>query len=392
MPADKGSGSSSSSSDSGRASKRRRTSKWEDGTAGLAAAAAAGPGPTSFSRHAVQTADAASFHSSMSRPGPHPGMRGMQDNPRVYVGNLDPVVSEKELMQIFHPFGMITGIDMPKEGNPPVRKGFAFVEFMDQKMADLAIQSLQDFFINGRKLRVGQPTATKRANAAPPVTPQMLHAMSTLPGTTASDPLAAMTALERRRITVTNIPQDTQQATIQTIFQTFGMLTKVEGGGGLFVVEYASEASTAQAFQALQGFRIGGVALQLARGTQTPHAGSPVSSPTAMPALPPPKPAAKLPDRIKILLLENMVGPGEADDELEGEVKEECEEKFGKVLEVKVYEMGKAKNVRVFVKFASAEAGGKAGVAMQGRWFGKRQVRASSYNEEAYNFGNLDQL
>lgn len=54
-------------------------------------------------------------------------------------------------------------------------------------------------------------------------------------------------------------------------------------------------------------------------------------------------------------LSQNMVGPGEVDDELQDEVKEECEEQYGPVLKCVVYEVGARappeQAVRIFVQF-----------------------------------------
>ena len=49
-----------------------------------------------------------------------------------------------------------------------------------------------------------------------------------------------------------------------------------------------------------------------------------------------------------------MVGPGEVDDELEPEVKEECEGKYGEIVKVKIKEMPgvvEEEAVRIFLEF-----------------------------------------
>jgi len=49
-----------------------------------------------------------------------------------------------------------------------------------------------------------------------------------------------------------------------------------------------------------------------------------------------------------------MVGPGEVDDELEPEVKEECQ-KYGEVIAVIVFQMpdvDKEDSIRIFVEFS----------------------------------------
>ncbi|KAL1420721.1 hypothetical protein MTO96_004458 [Rhipicephalus appendiculatus] len=57
----------------------------------------------------------------------------------------------------------------------------------------------------------------------------------------------------------------------------------------------------------------------------------------------------------KVVLLRNMVGPGEVDDDLEPETKEECS-KYGEVVRCLIYEIpGVADEdaVRIFIEFKS---------------------------------------
>ena len=53
-----------------------------------------------------------------------------------------------------------------------------------------------------------------------------------------------------------------------------------------------------------------------------------------------------------------MVGPGEVDEELEPEVKEECEGKYGEIIKVKIKEMPgvvEEEAVRIFLEFKRQE-------------------------------------
>ena len=54
-----------------------------------------------------------------------------------------------------------------------------------------------------------------------------------------------------------------------------------------------------------------------------------------------------------------MVGPGEVDDDLEPEVKDECNTKYGEVIKVLIFEMpGVAHDeaIRIFVEFKRIES------------------------------------
>ncbi|XP_055707931.1 splicing factor 45 [Phlebotomus papatasi] len=95
----------------------------------------------------------------------------------------------------------------------------------------------------------------------------------------------------------------------------------------------------------------------------------------------------------KVVLLRNMVGPGDVDSELEPEVKDECNTKYGDVVTVVIHEIpdvNPEEAVRIFVEFKRIESAIKAVVDLNGRFFGGRQVKAGFYDFE--KFQNLQLL
>ncbi|XP_010460845.1 PREDICTED: DNA-damage-repair/toleration protein DRT111, chloroplastic-like [Camelina sativa] len=95
----------------------------------------------------------------------------------------------------------------------------------------------------------------------------------------------------------------------------------------------------------------------------------------------------------RVLLLRNMVGPGEVDDELEDEVGGECG-KYGTVTRVLIFEITEKdfpvhEAVRIFVQFSRPEETTKALVDLDGRYFGGRTVRATFYDEEKFSKNEL---
>ncbi|XP_010926953.1 DNA-damage-repair/toleration protein 111 [Elaeis guineensis] len=95
----------------------------------------------------------------------------------------------------------------------------------------------------------------------------------------------------------------------------------------------------------------------------------------------------------RVLLLRNMVGPGEVDDELEDEVSSECA-KYGTVTRVLIFEITEPnfpaeEAVRIFVQFERSEETTKALVDLEGRFFGGRVVHASFYDEERFGKNEL---
>lgn len=116
----------------------------------------------------------------------------------------------------------------------------------------------------------------------------------------------------------------------------------------------------------------------------------------------------------KVVLLRNMVGPGDVDDELEPEVKDECNTKYGEVKSVIIHEaFGTIPEdaVKIFVEFKRIESAIKgiyvclyvldwiafkliclsaAVVDLNGRFFGGRQVRAGFYNYDRFKSFQLN--
>lgn len=88
----------------------------------------------------------------------------------------------------------------------------------------------------------------------------------------------------------------------------------------------------------------------------------------------------------KVVLLRNMVGSGEVDEDLEGETKEECE-KYGKVAKCVIFEIPGSPDedaVRIFLEFERVESAIKAVVDLNGRYFGGRIVKACFYNLDKF--------
>ena len=95
--------------------------------------------------------------------------------------------------------------------------------------------------------------------------------------------------------------------------------------------------------------------------------------------------ASVAPSISRVLLLRNMIGRGEVDDDLEAEVKEELS-KYGDVRAVFVFECPGAdvpeeEAVRIFVQFSTVDAAQRARSDLHGRFFGGRSVMADFFDE-----------
>lgn len=103
---------------------------------------------------------------------------------------------------------------------------------------------------------------------------------------------------------------------------------------------------------------------------------------------------AVVPCQSTVMVLRNMVGPDDIDDDLEGEVTEECG-KFGQVKRVIIYQERQGEEddaeviVKIFVEFSEVAEMNRAIQALNHRWFGGRKVAAEVYDQERFDTSDL---
>ncbi|GAN09120.1 conserved hypothetical protein [Mucor ambiguus] len=90
----------------------------------------------------------------------------------------------------------------------------------------------------------------------------------------------------------------------------------------------------------------------------------------------------------QVILLTNMVGPGQVDDMLQEETAEECS-KYGKVERCLIFEVprgriGDDRAVRIFVQFSSMDSARNAIQDLHGRFFGGRVVSATYFDMKRF--------
>ena len=72
----------------------------------------------------------------------------------IFVGNLAFNTTEEQLMQAFSEIGRVLNVRMVTDQETGKARGFAFVEFEDPQAALSAIRNMNDYELNGRRLRV----------------------------------------------------------------------------------------------------------------------------------------------------------------------------------------------------------------------------------------------
>jgi len=90
------------------------------------------------------------------------GEKVMEEQKKIYIGNLEYGVTESDLRKLLEEKGIsvdeVKLISDKYTGRP---KGFGFAEFATEEDAQKAIDTLNDYELNGRKLRVNKAQKMK---------------------------------------------------------------------------------------------------------------------------------------------------------------------------------------------------------------------------------------
>merc|ERR1719421_2663265 len=109
------------------------------------------------------------------------------------------------------------------------------------------------------------------------------------------------------------------------------------------------------------------------------------------PAAPKPTPGTNFNRQpTRVVMLTNMVGKGEIDEDLADETKDEAG-KYGEIKSVKCVDVPNARDdqaVRIFINFSTAESATKALLGFNGRFFGGRTVLARFFSPDLYDKGD----
>ncbi|XP_072911330.1 poly(U)-binding-splicing factor PUF60-like isoform X1 [Hemitrygon akajei] len=334
---------------------------------------------------------------------------------RIYVASVHPDLSDDDIKSVFEAFGKIKSCTLARDPTTGKHKGYGFIEYEKAQSSQDAVSSMNLFDLGGQFLRVGKA-----------VTPPMPLMTPAAPG--GLPPAAAVAAAA---------------ATAKITAQEAVAGAAVLGVSGLSAPGLVTPALTlAQPLGALPQAVMAAQAPGVITGvTPTrPTVSLPVSIPqvgVVNPVLATP-PATTGTAEVKkeddeklldterlemlseqehmsisgsnarhmvmqkllrkqestVMVLRNMVGPEDIDDDLEGEVTEECG-KFGAVNRVIIYQEKQGEEedaeviVKIFVEFSMATEMHKAIQALNGRWFGGRKVVAEIYDQDRFDNSDL---
>ena len=81
---------------------------------------------------------------------------------RLFVGNVNPAVTEEALVEFFSDAGEVVSVSIPLDRQTGTPRGFAFVELATAEQAERAIDTLDDAVLSGRRIRLKEAYEDRR--------------------------------------------------------------------------------------------------------------------------------------------------------------------------------------------------------------------------------------
>ncbi|XP_051735017.1 poly(U)-binding-splicing factor PUF60a isoform X2 [Ctenopharyngodon idella] len=370
---------------------------------------------------------------------------------RIYVASVHPDLSDDDIKSVFEAFGRIKSCTLARDPTTGKHKGYGFIEYDKAQSAQDAVSSMNLFDLGGQYLRVGKavtppmplltpatpgglpPAAAVAAAAATAkITAQMAWNLSQ-PENRTEDFLNCLHLLVERFFSSSGlIDRLSQLSSEHEAVAGASILGAMTGGSGLNLPQLPQAVMAAQAPGVITGVTPARPTLPVVPqvGLVNPVLASPPSLSAAVAAAQEAKKEKEEEEAAQdgtgqemlseqehmsisgssarhmvmqkllrkqestVMVLRNMVGPEDVDDDLEGEVTEECG-KFGAVNRVIIYQEKQGEEedaeviVKIFVEFSAASEMNKAIQALNNRWFGGRKVIAEVYDQERFDNSDL---
>uniref|UniRef100_T1J6A6 RRM domain-containing protein n=1 Tax=Strigamia maritima TaxID=126957 RepID=T1J6A6_STRMM len=259
---------------------------------------------------------------------------------RIYIASIHPDVNDVDIKTVFEAFGPIkTCVLAPNNTATGNRhKGYGFIQYETTRAAQDAISSMNFFDLAGQNLFVGKAITP----------PDGSHNMPK------AAVIAAAAAAARIGV-LSNALLDPPRLVIPSL------------GGAPTVVEAVEKIEVSQSLEQQEDIVISG------RGARC----------MVMAKL-------RMAMESRVVVLKNMIGVDDLDEDLNDEVTEECA-RYGNVGRVVIYQEKEsddefaAVNVKIFVEFRCSSEAGKARDALNNRYFGGRIVKAEMYDQHMFN-------
>ncbi|KAK0706759.1 CC1-like family splicing factor [Lasiosphaeria miniovina] len=279
---------------------------------------------------------------------------------RLYVGNIHFSITEQDLQTVFEPFGELEFVQLQKDDNARSR-GYGFVQFRDAAQARDALEKMNGFDLAGRPIRVG---------------------------------------LGNDKFTPESTANLLQKFQGQNHSQFQGSAFSGAGGRGGQSANFdragARESEKGTGASALDDTDVAGVNFNnysrdalMRKLARTDEPAAPTERQVIKPKA---EVKAPLPLNVNMasrcVVLHNMFDPStvpEGDEwikTLEGEVREEAEEKYGHVLHIAI---DPNSDGDIYLKFEKLAGGENAIKGLNGRYFDGRMITAAPVVDAVYS-------
>uniref|UniRef100_A0A3B3CX37 Poly-U binding splicing factor b n=1 Tax=Oryzias melastigma TaxID=30732 RepID=A0A3B3CX37_ORYME len=315
---------------------------------------------------------------------------------RIYVASVHPDLSDDDIKSVFEAFGRIKSCMLARDPTSGRHRGFGFIEYEKPQSAIDAVSSMNLFDLGGQYLRVGK-AVTPPMPLLTPTTPGGLPPAAAVAAAAATAKITAQEAVAGASVLGAlaapqllgqqiGIPQAVMAAqapgvitgmrpSIPVIPQV-GLVNPVLASPPVLSNQVASASQQEKKEEKEEALQDGTGQEMLSDQEHMSISGSSARHMST------------------VMVLRNMVGPEDIDDDLEGEVTEECG-KFGTVNRVIIYQEKQGEEedadiiVKIFVEFSAASEMNKAIQALNDRWFGGRKVVAEVYDQDRFNSSDL---
>ncbi|XP_037537883.1 poly(U)-binding-splicing factor PUF60a [Nematolebias whitei] len=324
---------------------------------------------------------------------------------RIYVASVHPDLSDEDIKSVFEAFGKIKSCMLSREPTTGRHKGYGFIEYDKAQSSQDAVASMNLFDLGGQYLRVGK-AVTPPMPLLTPATPGLPTAAAVAAAAAASAKITAQESVGASILGALAAPSLlTQQLGLpQAVMATQapGVITGVTPirpglpQVGLVTPVLATPRSVTTLLGAEQKKKEEAAFQQEVQqdGTTEPLSEQEHMSISGSSARHMVMRKLLRKQESTVMVLRNMVGPDDIDDDLEGEVTEECG-KFGRVKRVIIYQERQGEEedadiiVKIFVEFSEVAEMDRAIQALNNRWFGGRKVVAEVYNQERFDTSDL---
>ncbi|XP_064410514.1 poly(U)-binding-splicing factor PUF60 isoform X2 [Latimeria chalumnae] len=333
---------------------------------------------------------------------------------RIYVASVHQDLSDDDIKSVFEAFGKIKSCTLARDPTTGKHKGYGFIEYEKAQSSQDAVSSMNLFDLGGQYLRVGK-AVTPPMPLLTPATPGGLPPAAAVAAAAATAKITAQEAVAGAAVlgTLSAPGLVTQSLTLAQPLGTLpqavmaaqapGVITGVTPARppipvtipqvGVVNPVLSSPPTVGAVLADVKKDKEEEEVLQESERpemlSEQEHMSISGSSARHMVMQ---KLLRK--QESTVMVLRNMVGPEDIDDDLEGEVTEECG-KFGAVNRVIIYQEKQGEEedadviVKIFVEFSMPSETHKAIQALNGRWFGGRKVIAEVYDQERFDNSDL---